>query len=154
MKPDNMFGNIISSKGYDNFLDNPEDLARPDLIRCKNLYKSIIEQNTSSLEFLAKLEETIIQIRCQERVFNDIKLSEVRGYIYARAPFYKLGSKKKDIRVVVGKTIDHGEDLNVLLKDVQFIKNARKKLVGQMSLEITGNLMDVEEFEESLKVTI
>ena len=151
--PDAVFGNIINGKAYDTFL-NVEDATRVDLIQCKKRYKWLIDKNMIELELLVKLEETITQIRCQELAFNEIKLSNVRGYIYARGPFIKNGSKLKDLRVIVGKTVDYGDDLDVLLKDEEFVIKAKKKLTGQMAMEITGNLMDVSQFEESLKVTV
>jgi len=152
--PEMVFGTIMKDKTFNDFIDSPDDPVSPDFKKCVELYKKLVVDTQTNLKYLAKLEETITQIRCQELAFKEIKLSVVRGYIYARAPFFQLGSNKKDIRVTVGKTADYGEDLNVLLNDKEFVKTAKKKIVGKMSLEITGNLMDIEEFEENSKVII
>jgi len=152
--PEMVFGTIMKDKTFNDFIDSPDDPASPDFKKCVELYKRLVVDTQTNLEYLAKLEEIITQIRCQELAFKEIKLSEVRGYIYARAPFFQFGSNKKDIRVTVGKTVDYGEDLSVLLEDDQFVRNAKKKLVGKMSLEITANLMYIEEFEENSKVIV
>jgi len=152
--PEMVFAAIMNDKTYDDFIYSPDDPTTPDFKKCVDLYTQLVKNNQTNLAYLAKLEETMTQIRCQELALKEIKLSLVRGYIYARAPFFKLGSKKKDVRVTVGKTIDHGDDMDTLMNDEEFIKNAKKKVVGKMSLEITANLMDIEEFEENAELII
>ena len=152
--PETVFGTLVKDKTYDTFINSPDNPGAPDFKKCVELYKTLLNKNKISLEYLAKLEEVITQMRCRESAIKEIKLSQVRGYIYARAPFFFLKSKKKDIRVTVGKILDHGDDLDVLLKDKEFIKEAKKKIVVKMTNEITGNLMDIEEFEENTLIII
>lgn len=149
-----VFGDIINGKTYDTFLKHPIKPLRPEFTNCSNLYEEWLVKTKTSLDLLSKLEEAMIQMRCEETVFKEIKLSEVRGYIYARAPFYVQGSKKKDLRVTVGKTSVCGDDLNVLLKDDDFVNEAKKKLIEQMTIEIESTLMDVEKMLEETKVII
>lgn len=149
-----LFGELLNSDTYKTLSPHPIEPFRPEYTKCAELYKELLEKTKPHIDFIAKLEEVMTQIRCQEFAFNEIKLSEVRGYIYARAPFYILGSNKKDIRVTVGKTDEYGSDLNVLLSNDHFVKEAKKKLVGQMALIIEKNLMEIEEIIEENKVII
>lgn len=156
MKPiritDNVFGNIVNDKSYDKFLDIDGITGMPDLDRCKSLYQKIIEKNIDDLETLAKLEETITQLRCKRVVEKEFKLSQVRGYIYARTPFYRKGINMRDIRVVVGRTIDYGENLDALFLNKEFVSTAKTKLLEAMNIEIASNMTHINEIEEKFQV--
>jgi hypothetical protein len=93
-------------------------------------------------EQLATLEEIIMQMRIRENL-EDIKLSQVREYIYARTPFYRKDKKSKDVRVIVNKVEFYPEsdgNLEILFSDVVFMEKAKYKLVQAMDSEIAENI--------------
>ncbi len=72
---------------------------------------------------------------------SDIKLTQVREYIYARTPFYRKDKKSKDVRVIVDKIEFHPEeDLEILSGDKEFMTKAKMKLAQAMDLEIEENI--------------
>jgi hypothetical protein len=142
-----VFGDIVGNQTYDKFLQQ-DDSNDEYLARCKELYARIVEKNRGDLETLAKLEETITQIRCKEAAKKDFKLSQVRGYIYARTPFFRKGKDIKDIRVVIGKTSTYGTDLNPLYHNKELMLEAKSKLLIAITTEITNNMIFIENIEE------
>ncbi len=70
--------------------------------------KDIVKEIGGDYTKLASLEEIIIQMRIREDL-SDIKLTQVREYIYARTPFYRKDKKSKDVRVIVDKVEFHPE---------------------------------------------
>jgi len=121
-----------------------------ELNQCKTLYKELIDKNRDDLDLLALLEETINQIRCREVSGEKYKLSSVRGYIYVRAPFHGMQNKNKDIRTVVGKTSDHGDDLNKLMYDPEFTLMSKSKIYDVMTKKIEENLNNIKELKEKI----
>ena len=72
---------------------------------------------------------------------SDIKLTQVREYIYARTPFYRKDKKSKDVRVIVDKIEFHPEeDLEILSGNKEFMIKAKMKLAQAMDLEIEENI--------------
>ena len=72
---------------------------------------------------------------------SDIKLTQVREYIYARTPFYRKDKKSKDVRVIVDKMEFHPEkDLEILSGNEEFMLKAKMKLAQAMDLEIEENI--------------
>ena len=71
---------------------------------------------------------------------DEIKLSLVRECLYARYPFYRKGMTTKDIRVIVDKSEFWGQDLNILIKNKDFMSKAKEKLVTAMNEIIDSNL--------------
>jgi hypothetical protein len=142
-----VFTEIVGTKdktsAYDKFLRVNEDLDIPqteELTKYCNMYKNNIRMMKSGFETLAKLEEIIMQLRSKETIMDELKLSLVREYIYARALFYREGKGTKDIRVIVGKTDVHGEDIELLGNTVEFMELAKGKLLNAMDLEIKENV--------------
>jgi hypothetical protein len=115
--------------------------------RCKILYTKILEDIAPSITALVTLEETLVQLRCRESM--EIKLSFLKNYIYARTLFYRSKNDVKDIRVIVGKISEDGDDPDVLLNDPVFMGIAKAKLEDAMDLEI--NPFILKDFEESVK---
>jgi hypothetical protein len=144
---DGVFADIVSNESFDKFLQQ-NDTNDENLNRCKEIYTRIVEKNREDLETLAKLEEIITQLRCRESAKKDFKLSEVRGYIYARSPFFRRGKNLKDIRVVVGKTSVYGNNMEALYHNKKFIQEAKSKLTIAISAEITSNMMLIEDIIE------
>lgn len=138
----NVIGNDERVSQYEKFLTTDKALGieeTEDIRDAKALYASIIKNNKTVLDELAKLEESIVQLRCREQVLKEFKLSKVREYIYARALFFRPGREVKDIRVVVGRTDVYGEDLQDLMFNGDFMTIARAKLSEAMDYEITEN---------------
>lgn len=143
---DVVFSNLVGTdervSQYDKFLSTDKVLGieeTDDIKDAKRLYSSIIRNNKTVFDELAKLEEAIVQLRCREQVLKEFKLSLVREYIYARALFFRPGREVKDIRVVVGRTNVYGEDLQDLMFNGDFMTIARAKLSEAMDNEITEN---------------
>jgi len=128
---------------YDRFLNVDIDLSIPhtdELVKYCNQYKNSIRMMKTNFEMLAKLEEIIMQLRSKETAGDDIKLSLVREYIYARALFYREGKGTKDIRIIVGKTDIYGTEVTNLTGDESFMELAKEKLLRVMDLEIQENI--------------
>lgn len=125
--------------------------ARDDIVefnQCKTVYKELIDKNKNDLDLLAILEETIMQIAYRNQAKDNFKLSEVRGYIYVRAPFYRMFSKAKDIRAVVGKISEYGNDLVKLYSDPEFTLLAKLKIEGVMTKKIEENIIEIGKLKE------
>jgi hypothetical protein len=116
----------------------------PELSKWSKKYRDHINKNKVRFQNLAKLEEVIMQLRSKETLLENIKLSLVREYIYARALFYREGKGTKDIRVIVDKTDIYGDDLNGLLKNKEFMSKAVNKLQVAMDKEIAENVRVIE----------
>lgn len=127
---------------YTEFLNNIDSKSK-NLKTLRKEYDALTGQNKNLFEKLAKLEEVIMQIRAKESIMtgpSDVKLSLVREYLYARYPFYRKGMLTKDIRVIVDKSEFWGDNLNVLLKNKEFMSKATDKLSKAMDEEINSNL--------------
>ena len=109
------------------------------LMALKDEYDELTTENKGTISMLAALEEIIIQLRCKEVIDSELRLSLSRNYIYARSLFYRRGNKINDIRVVVGRTEDHGTDLDELMKDQIFRDVCKSTLLGHMDREIEAN---------------
>jgi hypothetical protein len=92
---------------------------------------------------MGKLEEIILQLRAVENLEN-IKLSIVRDYIYARCPFFRLGKSSKDIRIIVDRSEFWSVDLKSLLNNQNFMDKAKSKLIDAMNIEIKNNITEYE----------
>ena len=127
---------------YTEFLNNIDSKSK-NLKSLRKEYDALTGQNKNLFEKLAKLEEVILQIRAKELIMSgpsEVKLSLVREYLYARYPFYRKGMLTKDIRVIVDKSEFWGDNLNVLLKNKEFMTKATDKLSKAMDEEINSNL--------------
>jgi len=149
-----VFSDIVGNESYYDFLHSDTAMGinpTPDIIKCKELYIRILNRNREDIQTLAKLEETITQLRCKEVAKKEIKLSQVRGYIYARTPFFRSGKDIKDIRVVVGKTEVYGDNLDALFVNKSFVIQAKEKLMAAMTEQIKQNMTYINELEEKFQ---
>ena len=141
-----LVGTSTQISKYDEFINNIGNSPSKDLKSLKTTYVNSINTNKDAFIDLARLEELILQIRSRDEIMtgstDDIKLSLVREYLYARYPFYRKGMTTKDVRVIVDKSEFWGEDLNLLLKNEDFMKKAKDKLVIAMNIEIDNNLVE------------
>lgn len=124
---------------FEQFLQgSPTDMS-PELTKLTATYRSVVTKWKSQFDTVAVLEETILQLRSRENMY-DIKLSLVKGeYIYARAPFFRRVGTTKDLRVIVGRTDIDGDDLEALTKDLKFMERAKRKLGVAMDKIISDN---------------
>jgi hypothetical protein len=135
-------GNSSKLSGYDQFLNQGTDKSSRELNKLTNDYKSLIVENKEIFEQLASLEEVIMQLRIRENL-DDIKLSQVREYVYARTPFYRKDKVAKDVRVIVDKIEFHPEgeeNLDNLFSKKSFMDKAKYKLAQAMDNEIKENI--------------
>ena len=147
-----VFTGIVGTRekisSYDKFLNVNVDLSvkhSDELNKYCKKYRDVINKNKVKFQNLAKLEEVIMQLRSKETVMENVKLSLVREYIYARSLFYREDKGTKDIRVIVGKTEFYGTDLEKLLESPVFMDTAVTKLETAMDKEISENLKLVED---------
>lgn len=146
---DGVFADLVGTSKeidkYDEFL-NCIDSKSKNLKNLKKEYEIMTGSNKKLFNKLAKLEEIILQIRAKESMVNggteELKLSLVRDYLYARYPFYRKGMTTKDIRVIVDKSEFWGDDLNRLTKNNEFMSKAIDKLEKVMSVEIDYNVFE------------
>jgi transcription antitermination factor NusG len=140
-----MVGTSKQINKYTEFLNNV-DAKSKNLKTLRKDYENMTGSNKDLFNKLAKLEEVILQIRAKEAMMTghtgEIKLSLVREYLYARYPFYRKGMTTKDIRVIVDKSEFWGEDLNILVKNKEFMTKAVEKLSKAMDVEIDSNYFE------------
>jgi hypothetical protein len=135
-------GNSSKLSGYDQFLNQGNDNPSRELNKLTNDYKSLIVGHKEIFEQLAALEEVIMQLRIRENL-DDIKLSQVREYVYARTPFYRKDKVAKDVRVIVDKMEFHPEgdgNIDILLGKKDFMEKAKYKVAQAMDNEIEENI--------------
>lgn len=139
-----LVGTATQISKYDEFINNIGNKPSKDLKSLKTAYVNSINTNKDVFIKLAALEEVILQIRSRDEIMtgstDEVKLSLVREYLYARYPFYRKGMTTKDIRVIVDKSEFWGQDLNVLIKNKDFMSKAKEKLVSAMNEIIDSNL--------------
>jgi hypothetical protein len=142
-----VFTNIVGTSSeistYNQFINQGEDLnISKELQDLTDTYVKLVNDHKNTFEQLASLEEIIMQMRIKENL-DDIKLSLVREYIYARTPFYRKDKKAKDVRVIVDKIEFHpqvGTDVTILIGNEEFMARAKEKLVHSMDSEIKENI--------------
>lgn len=126
---------------YDKFINYGNDIkSSRDLNKFTEEYKNMVKIVSPTIEKLAMIEEIIMQMRSKETM-NNIKLSLVRDYIYARCSFFRREKTSKDIRVIVDKS-EFWEFTNVddLVNNKDFMDKAVSKLIKSMETEINNNI--------------
>lgn len=133
-------GDINHSPAYDQFIEKKGEIQSIMLKGRINKYINSLNEIKPHLEILSMMEELIIQQGCLENLnINEIKLILVQNkYIYAKAPFFSRNKKNnKDIRVIVGQVNTYGKDMKILLKNKDFMINAKdilkKKMLNELS---------------------
>lgn len=138
-----LIGSETEIPSYDVFLNYNHTKKDKKLTKYTNEYKDLITKHKSTIIKMAELEEIILQLRSIDEI-NDIKLSLVREYIYARAPFFRLGKVTKDIRIIVDRSEFWSTDLNSLLTNETFMQKAKLKLLDAMNEEVSENIKRFE----------
>lgn len=153
----NIFPDDFRPGEYEFFLkfdENSNIEVNEDLKNLKDIYESLIKNHLNDFIILSKVEETIIQLRCKEIIDKEIRLSistqrkvetkfseaKTVRYIYARSLFYRRGSEINDIRVLVGKTDEYGDNVDDLYQNEFFMTLCKQKLIESMDKEIQHNL--------------
>ena len=150
---DGAFGILMSNEDHMKFLLADDELGIkviPEIMQCKELYTRILNKHMDDITILAKLEDTITQLRCKEVAKKDFKLSQTRGYIYARTPFFRNGKDIKDIRTVVGKSEVYGNNLDALFANKTFVIQAKDKLQIAITEQIKDNMTYINALEEKI----
>lgn len=126
---------------YDKFVNYGNDIkVSKDLKKFTTEYKNTVKVFGPTVEKLATLEEIIMQMRAKESV-DEIKLSLVRDYLYARCSFFRRDRLSKDIRVIVDKSeFWPTENVDTLLENKDFMDKAVSKLTRAMETEIKNNI--------------
>jgi len=155
--------NKLTEGVFTEILGNTNEISKPDMFAefGKNInsteeldmfteqYKRQTKKIQLDLELLANLEVVIMQLRASNNI-DDIKLSIVREYIYARCPFYREDKVTKDIRVIVGNVEFHGDNIDNLLGNPEFMGKAKEKLVRAMGYEIERNIIEYTKKKKEL----
>jgi len=140
-----LFSNMFRSNKnpVDEFLliDEVMNLSNNSEIQeLKKEYQSLVNMSKDVLHRVGKIEELIIQLRCRELIRENIKLSFVRDYIYARSIFYRSEKDIKDIRVVICKINDAPSKYpDRLYSNEEFITLAVHKIRDAMDIVIEKN---------------
>jgi hypothetical protein len=145
-----VFAEIVETsrqKGaYDEFLaiDQKNGFQESEILkRIKEDYRILVHDIEVNIKVLASLEEIITQIRAKEAINSELRLSLSRNYIYARTSFYRKDNKINDIRVVVGKVDEYGDEIDELLQDTNFRILCKEKLIEAMDKEININITNL-----------
>lgn len=131
---------------YEKFLAIDKEMGLQEselLISMKEKYNELASESAEAIKTLAALEEIIVQIRSKQVINSELRLSLSRDYIYARSSFYRKSTAINDIRVVVAKTSEYGDDLDELLKDTNFRILCKQKLIEAMDKEIEKNVTNL-----------
>ncbi len=144
---------IVKDNEVEKFLslDKTLDINSVDELQVyEELYSDIYEGIKSQLYDLSKIEQLIVQLRCQKVIMKEIHIFVSQVYVYARATFYRDDKDIKDIRVLIGPVSVLGTDMDVLLNNSMFMEDAYCKLFTAMNNEIENNLPAVEVLQEKI----
>ncbi len=138
-----VFSGIVEGNEIEKFKKTDETQGinvTPELKEMLDLYGVILYPLMDRIKDLAKLEELIIQLRSRECIDEEIKITIQREYIYARSTFFRNDRDTKDIRAIIGKTEIYGTDVDVILRNDEFMKKAKSALYDVMTGEIEKNI--------------
>jgi hypothetical protein len=147
-------GNEREVSAYDIFLNlnNPKEPSDKLLGLISN-YREYIESNRLLIQRIGLVEELIMQLRTYENM-DDIKISNIRNYIYARAPFYRKDIKTKDVRVIVDSTDIWNLSLDELNSNEEFMNKAKQALREKMRVVIDRNFELLQEINQKISAEI
>jgi hypothetical protein len=81
---------------------------------------------------LASLLEELIMLHRAKNNIRDFKISLVREYIYVRMNCYRPDVETRDLRVIVGTTLQFGDQVKALFANEEFMDKAKKKIEFQI----------------------
>jgi hypothetical protein len=135
---------------YEKFINYGNDIKPSrELKKITTEYKNLVKVFGPTVEKLATMEEIIMQMRSKENI-DEIRLSIVRDYLYARCSFFRRGKLSKDIRVIVDKA-EFWEEKTVdeLLLNKEFMDKATSKLTKAMEGEIQNSVYEYNKMLEN-----
>jgi hypothetical protein len=136
----NIVGNSSERSSYSQFISYGDEVnSGEELWEFIRLYSDLVSKHKVDFQMLADLEVIIMQSRAMKRM-DDIKLSLVREYIYARCSFFRNDRVSKDIRVIVDNKEFWTADLSNLIGNTEFMDKAKSKLLSAMTKEVTENI--------------
>lgn len=139
-----VFSDIINKQKIGKFLNVDDELDVKPPSSLLDLYQKTLHGIYDEILFLADLEEIITQYRAYDYIPNDFNLSVTNGFIYAKIPFYRKSNKIKDIRIIVGRTEEFGDDLNDLYDNQNFIDTLKDKAKSKIYDIISQNIIKME----------
>jgi len=125
------------SDNMNDFLKN--DIGNHNQVDTQSLFQTyiaVLNSIKSELSLLSRLEEVMVQLRCQKQIMREIKIFVSQSYVYARSTFYRRDRQIKDIRVLIGRVSEFGSDMDQLVTNVDFMKLAHDKIYEAMTMEI------------------
>ena len=125
--------------GYSSILNSDEEQEKYETI-----YMNHILTGIQSMELFASVEEILLQLRTKNNL-NDFKLGTQNDQVYAIAPFYKSKTENKHIKVYLGPTSLHGDNLVELSENKIFMMIAKERLINKMDEVVHNN---IDEFEK------
>ena len=147
----NIVGNLFEFPTYDRFIKEGDNMSSSHVLKnYTKKYNDIVIQHEETLHTLANLEEIILQMRVMENLdVSQIKLSVTRGYIYARCPFYRREHVANNVTAIVGLTDIHGDHMELLMNDPEFMNKTLSKLKQTMKedIELSINNYNINTYE-------
>ena len=136
----NISGNRTKKPAYVEFTSPQKKAPSKVLIPFISMYNELTGRIKTNIEQLSFLEEIILQQRSIE-MMEGMVIYVMRGYIYARIPFFRRDKTDKDIRVLVGTTKKWGTGTpKILSGNPKLIKLSKSKLKSMMTLEVKENI--------------
>lgn len=97
------------------------------------------------LKLASFLEELIMLNRAKNNI-RDFKISLVREYIYVRMNCYRPDVETRDLRVIVGTTIQYGDQVEALFANEEFMDKAKKKIESQIDEMIQAKRKELNQY--------
>ena len=102
-----------------------------------------------AIQKLALMEDIIMLMRARNNISN-VRIFTIRTYIYARATCYRSDTINQEIRAIVGNTTNHGEDLDSLFNNKEFMDNAILKLKNSITELIVEKTIKLGKLQDQL----
>lgn len=145
------YGDEQTIPAFEAFLEkNNPDSPSNNLRKYVRAYKDYVSKEKLYLERISVVEELIMQLRAKENL-EDIKISFVREYIYARCPFFRRDKASKDVRVIVDNKEFWKLPLKKLVLNEEFMEKAKDKLTKQMTGLIAQNVQKLAELDAAIQ---
>ncbi|MFD3409042.1 hypothetical protein SKC37_10265 [Aquirufa sp. HETE-83D] len=97
------------------------------------------------LKLASLLEELIMLHRAKNNIKN-LKISFVREYIYVRMHCYRPDNETNDLRVIMGTTYQHGDNVEALYANSDFMSKANEKMESQIDEMIELKRNELNQF--------
>ena len=95
---------------------------------------------------LASLLEELIMLHRAKNNIKNLKISFVREYIYVRMHCYRPDNGTNDLRVIMGTTYQHGDKVEALYANSDFMSKANEKMESQIDEMIELKRNELNQF--------